>query len=51
VVAPCISDIKHFIAQPMHTNYKILKSNRTAAQLDVNRSYQTLYCPNNAYKL
>ena len=25
MVAPCISNIKHFIVQLMHTNYKILR--------------------------
>ena len=25
MVAPCLSDIRHFIVQLMHTNYKILK--------------------------
>jgi len=26
MVAPCINNIKHFIIQLMHTNYKILRS-------------------------
>ena len=25
MVAPCINNIKHFIVQIMHTNYKILR--------------------------
>jgi len=25
MVAPCINNIKHFIVQLMHTNYKILR--------------------------
>ena len=25
VVAPCLSDVKHFIVQLMHINYKILR--------------------------
>jgi len=25
MVAPCINNIKHFIVQPTHTNYKILR--------------------------